>query len=160
MTGDVAVPTGLLTVLDGEELSCSRSAQQVTVTRDVHSLEAVLTFLVDGLGIGPTQGITLIQGVTGGAAAIVVVTATSHHVPTTGMMALATTFSVVGVIEVGQAQHMAELVGHCADTLDNYCAGAAFPTIEFGRAGIAVNPLAVKREIGIVHVGGMRPQIA
>ena len=41
---------------------------------------------------------------------------------------------------------MAELMGDGADALDSYSAGSILPTIELGRAGIAVHSLAIVDE--------------
>ena len=132
MAGNIRIPTGPLPILDGEELFINRSAQDVTLARCVHGIEHIGTLAGDGFGISPPQSITLIESVARRTTTIIVIAATSHNVPSIGMVALAATTSVVGIIKVGQTQHMAELVAHGTDALDGNCRWCVFPSIQLG----------------------------
>ena len=155
----MGIPTRLLAVLDGEKLVRNRRAQDVTLTRRVHGIKGIAALFVKGPAGSPTKGIALKVGVTRRVTAIVVVATGSHQIPATGIMALATTLLIVGVIEVGQTKHMAELMGHSTDTLDRHSAGISLGTIELGRAGIAIDKLAVKSIIGSTQVRSVGPQV-
>ena len=160
VAGQIGVPAGALAVLDGEELVLHGRAQDVALTRGVHGPQREAAGLGDLVRRGPSQGIALIERVAHGRTAVVVVAAAGHHVPAAGVVALATALVVVGVVEVGQTQHMAELVSHRADTLDSDGARRGLEAVELGRAGIAVDALAVIAAVGPAQVGCVGPQVA
>ena len=160
MARQIGIPTGPLAVLDGEELLAQRGAQEVALAGGIHRIEGVSTRLGDGLRISPAQGITLIDAISNGCTAILIVATVSHNVPAAGIVAVATSVGIVGIIEVGQTEYMRELMGNRTDTLDSYRVGGSLKAVQLGRAGIAVNLLAVQIDIRTTQVRGMRPQVA
>ena len=62
-------------------------------------------------------------------------------------MALAAIVFVVGIVEVGQSQHVAELMADGAYAIE---CGPLVPAIELGAAGIAPQILAVLPQVAII----------
>ena len=113
-TWQAGIPTRLLTVLQEEVL-----VAVAFVIDDIGIAPRVLQRLhvADALGVDqlggcfPSSHPALIAGVACGLIAVVVVGAAVHEVPVTHAL----TAAVVGVVEVGIAEAVAELVAHGAD---------------------------------------------
>ena len=106
-----------------------RRAQDVTLVVSGNIVQCVGTDAVDFSGIGKAQRITLKDRVSHGYAAVVHMRTASHNVPFVGMIAQTATL-IVGVIEVGQPQHMAELMANGADA-GGHGEAIGFPAINF-----------------------------
>ena len=145
VAGQMGVPSRLLAVLDGEELVLHWAAQDVSLAAGVHGIKRIRARLGKLTALGPSQRIAFIVGITHWAAAEVVVTPISHDVPAARMMALAAPILIVGIIKVGQAQHMRELVSHGADALHGDGVRRRLKAVQLGRARITVDFLAVIR---------------
>ena len=138
MTREVSVPLARLAVLDEEELFLGGCVEAVTDIALVERLHRVDAFLVNEAWRGESQSIALIQAVTHGVAAVVIAAAARHDGPFTRIAALAAAAAIIGVIEVGQAQHVSELVAEGADAV--HVRPVAFPTGNLGGAGIQTEP--------------------
>ena len=156
----MGVPARLLAVLDDEELVLHGAAQDVSLAAGVHGIKRIRARLGEFTALGPSQRIALIVGITHWAAPEVVVTTVCHDVPAAGMMALAAPILIVGIIKVGQAQHMRELVSHGADALHGDGVRRRLKAVQLGRARITVDFLAVIRRAGPTQIRCVRPQIA
>ena len=131
----IAVPTLFLAVLENEELVA------VQVARDAQGFVGRGALLVPhgqgvvGAGIGgdqlnPTHEILLVGRVARRREAVVVVAAHAHDVP----VAQAVVVAVARVVEVGQSQAVAELVGKRADAVDGGTViVAAIQLVEHGK---------------------------
>ena len=130
MAGKELVPLAALTVLDEEELILVRRVETVSDVATVQRFNLQSASRIDQNRRGETQCITLIEAVSHRVAAKVVAAATRHDRPLTGVAALSTAAAVIGVVEVGQTQHMTELVAEGADAVD--IAVITRPTGDFG----------------------------
>ena len=157
VSGQIAVPLAGLAVLDEEELVGGGCVEPVSRVATVNGLKGVGALGINQLRRGESQGVALIQAVTHRIAPEVVPAAASHDRPSARIAALASRAIVVGVIEVGQSQHVTELVTEGADAVD--VGIVILPSGNLGRAGIEPEVHAVMGLVlpQVVHVG---PQVA
>ena len=152
----ILVPFTLLAVFDQEELVGVRGIEAVALVALVERRQGDFGARVDDHGGCKPQGITLIQAISHRIAPEVAATAARHDGPFTGVAALAATAAVVGVIQVGQSQHMTKLMAEGADAV--HIAPVAFPSGYLGRASIQaeVDTIVGWRFVKVEHV---RPQV-
>ena len=145
-----AVPSLLLDVLDDEVLVGVLGGDDAVGFASVGGGEqGELLFGVDGLDVHPVEELLFVGGIAGGGVAVFVIAAVVHDAPD----AHAEVLGVVGrVVEVGQAEAVAELVADGADAVER---GAAV-AMQLVAAGISVDLDAVelqRRSRGV----GQRP---
>ena len=159
--GQVLVPLDALAVLDQEELILVGGVQAVTHIALFKGRQLDGPLSIDERGLRKAQGIAFIQAVASRVAAVVVLEAARHDGPGQRVgMVHATTAVTVGIIEVGQAQAMAELMADGTDTgniVVNNIVLILF-TNHVGRAGIELEVHTIEhgRVSEILHVG---PQV-
>ena len=148
----IGVPALELAVLHDEVLTGSGCLEDKGLVARVEGRQRVGARGVDNLGCAEAQRIAVVGRVAGRGAGIVVVAAPRHDLPGARSHTLAAAARVVGVVEVLETQHVAELVAYRAYAVENTLAG----TVELARAGIAAYRLAA---YGIGVVAGMRPHV-
>ena len=139
MSGEIGVPLVVaLAVLQEEELVFVGTVDAVAhILRQL--VEGVGAGRVDAFGVGPSHEPAFEEGIGNGGA----VAAVGHHVPAAGGTALAAALLAVGIVEVGQAQHVAELMDDGGDAVDLDGAGNLRPAVELYGTGAVVQPYAV-----------------
>ena len=139
VAGHAAIPAHVLAVLEQEVLvGVGVVVHDVGIAaflQRLHALDADGVGELDGLE--PSHHPALVGGVAGGQVAVAVVGTGIHQVPVGHALAA----GVVGVVEVGIAQAVAELVAHGADAVD-----VARQAFQFAAAGVGVDAHAVERE--------------
>ena len=138
--GERGVPAHLAAVLQQEVfVGVAAVVYHIAFSTLLEGLH-VLHFLggAQFLGLGPSGHHTLIAGVAAGLIAAAIVGAVVHEVPHKHAHTVAVG---AGVVEVGIAQTVAELMAHGADTA--YVALA----VELGTAGIGVDGHAVELQL-------------
>ena len=147
----IGIPALELAVLHDEVLTGRGCLEDEGLVARVEGRQRVGARGVDNLGRAEAQGIAVVGRVAGRGAGIVVVAPPRHDLPGALCHTLAVG-RVVGVVEVLETQHMAELVAYRAYAVENTLAG----TVELTRAGIAAYRLASD---GIGVVAGMGPHV-
>ena len=103
-----------LPVLEEEELVVLGAVETVAhILRQL--VEGVGAHAVDRFGLGPAHEPPFEEGVANGC----VVTTTRHHIPDAWVATLTAALLVVSIVEVGQTQHVAELVDDGADAVES-----------------------------------------
>ena len=164
MTRQIEVPALLLAVFKVEFLALGVGSEQVELVLGVERLQRVGALHVERLGVGKTQRIALVGIVAHGAETIFEVGTTSHDVPHVGMGRLAAALFIVGVVVVGESEHVAELVAHRADAVEILvCVGRLLQVAELHAAGIATEAHAIELQAvgtrGPRQVGSMGPDV-
>ena len=113
-------PEGVfLAVLEEEELVVDGRIDAIARQAEGQGSEGVAACLADDFRlVDEAHGVALVEGVTCRGAVSVEVAAFRHDRPAAGVVALPTAFLIVGVVEVVQSQHMAELVADGADAVE------------------------------------------
>ena len=136
---NVAVPLGTLSVLKQEILLADRRVDAIARVAQLKTLHREAALSVDGLRRGEAHGVTLIERIATRRATVVQVTAPRHDVKLSRIVGLPVLL-VISVVEVGQAQHMGELMADGANTIH---IRRLLRTVELSRAGAAAQPDAV-----------------
>ena len=139
MTGNALVPTDVLAVLEQEVFIgmaiVIHDVGVATILQGLHALNR------HGVGqhnrLEPTCHPTLIARIAGRAIAVAIIATRVHQVP----IAHALTTAIVGVVEVGIAQAMTELVTHRANTVD-----VTRLSVEFSATSVGVDAHAIELE--------------
>ena len=163
MTRQGGIPFVGLAVLKEEEFVIVVCGQAITGVADVHCLQALGSRCQCRWLTGKSQFPALPQAVAHRGATIVVVATACHDVPAARVVALATTATVVGVVEVGQSQHVTKLMANGANGIGDGVA-VALPSINLARRGVASHVLAVELNIigvaVVIEVAHVWPQVA
>ena len=115
----ILVPLDALAVLDQEVLTLVGCVQAITHVALFKGCNGDGAFALDQGRLGKAQGIALKQAIASRVAAVVVLETAGHDRPSQGIGVVDTTAAViVGIIEVRQAQAMAELMADGADAGD------------------------------------------
>ena len=159
--GQVGVPTCLLTILKDEILPAVLGIDAIAGIGGVERPHCEVALGIDDLGHGKASSVALEEGIAGRCARVVQIAARRHQGPVAGIVALSAAFLVVGVVEVGQAEHMGELMADGADAVDG---AAVLAACQLGGAGIAAQIDTVLPHIliggRIVYLAGMGPEQA
>ena len=150
----------LLTVLQQEELFVYRCID--TIARlGAHRIERV-----EYCGAGSrdyhrlvhkADSTALIERVAHRGAVVVGIASLCHHRPVAGMIALSPTLLIVGIVEVGQSEHMTELMTDGADAVEFDGLRLLAVAIELNGAGIVEGIDAIYLHTGKMAVGPDEP---
>ena len=136
VTRQIGVPLACaLAVFQQKPLHLRRCVEQEALVRIADGLQLVSPHGIEGLGLAEAQRITLVEGVAGRRARIVQIGSAGHDAPLGWVVARTAAALIVGVVEVGQPQHVAELMADGADAVEvGAVAGVAG---QLGGAGVA-----------------------
>ena len=106
MAGHIGIPARFLAIFQEEILLGLRRFDKHRLIVGVERIERVGAGGINYCGLEEAERIAVVGRIAYRGAAIVVVTATRHNVPDARVVGLSAGLFIVGVVEVGQSEHV------------------------------------------------------